>query len=113
MATQQSCIDFILEQSAEAGTMSAKRMFGEYGLYCDGKIVALVCDEQLFVKPTAAGKKFIGNFEEGFPYPGAKAYLLISGDHWDDSEWLSQLIKITASELPLPTPKSPRKKVKG
>lgn len=110
MATRQSCVDFILAQIAEAGTISAKKMFGEYGIYCDGKIVALVCDEQLFVKPTASGKKFIGNFEEGCPYPGAKPYLLISGEQWDDGQWLTQLIKISASELPMPTLKSPRKK---
>ncbi len=110
MATRQSCIDFILGQITHAGTVSAKKMFGEYGIYCDGKIVALVCDEYLFVKPTAAGKKFMVNFEEGCPYPGAKPYLLISGEQWDDSEWLTQLIKISASELPVPTPKPTRKK---
>src|SRR5579872_5022578 len=84
MASQQSTIDFILEQMADAGYVSAKKMFGEYGIYCDGKIVAFVCDDQLFVKPTNAGKSFIGEFEEGAPYPGAKLYLLISGDKWED-----------------------------
>jgi len=112
MASQQSCVDFILEQISEAGTVVAKKMFGEYGIYCDGKIVAFVCDDQLFVKPTAAGKEFIGTFQEGYPYPGAKPYLLISGEQWVDSEWLTQLIKISASELPMPTKKSPRKKIK-
>lgn len=102
MASQQSTVDFILEQMAEAGEISAKKMFGEYGLYCDGKIVALVCDDQLYVKPTTAGKAFIGAVVEGAPYPGAKPYLLISGDQWEDSEWLSQLIKVSAAELPIP-----------
>lgn len=67
MATQQSTIDFILEQIAEAGAVSAKKMFGEYGIYCGEKIVALVCDDQLFVKPTIAGKTFIGLFVERPP----------------------------------------------
>lgn len=110
MASQQSCVDFILEQIAEAGVVSAKKMFGEYGIYCDGKIVALVCDDQLFVKPTTAGKEFMGTFVEGFPYPGAKPYLLIFGEKWDDSEWLANLIKASASELPLPQKKPPKKK---
>jgi DNA transformation protein len=99
MASRQSTVDFIVEQLAEAGVISAKRMFGEYGIYCNGKIVALICDDKLFVKPTSAGKAFIETFVEGFPYPGAKPYLLISDDHWDDSEWLTNLIKLTASEL--------------
>lgn len=100
MASRQSCVDFILDQMAQAGTVSAKKMFGEYGIYCNGKIVAFVCDDQLFVKPTTAGKEFVGTVTQGFPYPGAKPYLLIEEDKWDDSDWLSDLIRISASELP-------------
>ncbi len=110
MASKQSCVDFILEQIAEAGDVSATKMFGEYGIYCNGKTVALVCDDQLFVKPTAAGRNFIGTYIEGFPFPGAKPWLFISGEKWDDSEWLVSLIKTTASELPLPKKKKPAKK---
>ena len=100
MASSQGTVDFILDQIRDAGTVHAKKMFGEYGIYCDGKIVALLCDEELFVKPTSAGKLFIGNFVEGTPYPGAKPYLFISGELWDDSEWLTQLIQGSAVELP-------------
>lgn len=106
MASRQSTVDFILEQIQEAGVVSAKKMFGEYALYCDSKIVGLICDDQLFVKPTTGGKKFIGEFVEGAPYPGAKPYLLIPGDLWDDREWLCTLIKISLIELPLPKKKS-------
>ncbi|RJT43728.1 TfoX/Sxy family protein [Legionella taurinensis] len=55
MSSKQSTIDFILEQITNAGTVYAKKMFGEYAIYCDDKVVALVCDDQLFVKPTTAG----------------------------------------------------------
>lgn len=110
MASSQSTIDYILEQLSNAGTVTAKKMFGEYGVYCDEKIVALVCDDQLYVKPTKAGREFINELVEAPPYPGAKPYFLISGDLWEDDEWLSQLISITAQELPLPKKKPPRKK---
>lgn len=102
MGSQQSTADFILEQIADAGSVLAKKMFGEYAIYCNGKVVALVCDDQLFVKPTQAGLRFIRDCSEGYPYPGAKPHLLISGDKWEDHEWLSHLIKISAEELPLP-----------
>ena len=105
MASKKSTADYILEQIAGAGIVTAKKMFGEYGIYCDGKIVAFVADDQFFVKPTAAGKAFIGDYIEGAPYPGAKLYLLISGDQWEDHEWLTQLIKVTAAALPVPVPK--------
>lgn len=105
MASKQSVADYILEQIAGAGTVSAKKMFGEYGIYCDGKIVAFVADDHFFVKPTAAGKEFIGDYMEGLPYPSAKPHLLISGEQWDDHEWLAQLIQITAVHLPASIPK--------
>ena len=106
MASHQSTVDYILEQIRTAGKVSSRKMFGEYALYCDAKIVALVCDDQLFVKPTPAGKAFIGAVVEAPPYSGAKPYCLISGEKWDDREWLVELIRISAGELPLPKQKS-------
>lgn len=52
-------------------------MFGEYALYLDNKVVALVCDNQCFVKPTPGGRAFIGEVTEGFPYRGAKTAFLV------------------------------------
>lgn len=108
MGSKQSTVDFILEQIAGAGTVSQKKMFGEYGLYCDGKMVAMVCDDQLFLKITAAGKGFVGDCPEKSPYPGAKPCLLISGEKWDEHEWLTELVKISAAQLPMPKPKVKR-----
>ena len=100
MASQQSTVDFIVEQIAKAGQVSARKMFGEYGIYCDGKMVALVCDDQLFVKPTTGGRALIGNVVEASPYKGAKPCFLIPGDRWDDADWLARLIALSAAELP-------------
>lgn len=104
MASQFSTVEFILEQIAEVGDLSAKKMFGEYGIYCNGKLVALVCDDELFVKITPAGKAFIGDFPEKQPYPHAKPCFLIKSEKWDDRDWLSQLIKVSVSDLPNPKP---------
>ncbi len=109
MASDKSIVEFILEQIAPAGKVRAKMMFGEYAIYCNEKVVALVCDDQLFIKPTNAGKAFIGEISQAPPYPGAKPYFLISGDHFDNSEWLSHLIKISAAELPIPKKKTKKK----
>ena len=56
MASDKNQLDFVLDQIRDAGVVTAKRMFGEFGIYCDGKIVALFCDNQLFVKPTDRGR---------------------------------------------------------
>jgi TfoX/Sxy family transcriptional regulator of competence genes len=105
MASKQSTVDFIVEQISSAGNISAKKMFGEYGIYCNEKMVALVWDDLLFVKPTSGGKNFIGECPEGSPYPGAKPCFIISGEKWDNWEWLSQLIAITSTQLPSPKKK--------
>lgn len=109
MASKQSTVDFIVEQISSTDTVSAKKMFGEYGIYCGEKMVGLVCDDQLFVKPTPNGKVFLGECAEGPPYPGARPCFIISGEKWDDREWLSQLVRITASELPISKKKTPKK----
>ena len=109
MSSQQKTVDYILEQSAGAGDVTAKRMFGEYGMYCDGKIMALICDDQLFVKPTQAGRDYIGEVTEGLPFPKANPYFLIDGDLWDDADWMADLVRVTAAELPVPKPKKAKK----
>ena len=60
MATRQLIVDFIREQMSGVPDLAARKMFGEFAIYSLGKVVALVCDDQLFVKPTEAGKRFIG-----------------------------------------------------
>jgi TfoX/Sxy family transcriptional regulator of competence genes len=112
MASQQSTVDFIVEQMARAGVVRARKMFGEYAIYCDDKLIALVCDNQLFVKPTPGGRRHISDAVEAPPYKGAKPWLVIPGDRWEDAEWLSALAKVSAAELPKPLEKKPRPKTK-
>jgi TfoX/Sxy family transcriptional regulator of competence genes len=110
MASDRNTVAFIVDQLAGAGDVSAKPMFGEYGVYCDGRMVAMVCDDQLFVKPTPGGRAFAGAIEEASPYPGAKPCLLVDADRWDDADWLADLVRISTAELPLPKPKKPKVK---
>jgi len=91
-----------------AGPVSARKMFGDYAVYSRGKVVALICDNQLFVKPTQAGRKFIGDVVEAPAYPGARPSFLI-GEEMEDGDWLGQLIRLTEKELPLPKPKKKKK----
>ena len=112
MASEQRNVDFVLEQMTGAGDVSARKMFGEYAIYCGGKLVALFCDDQLFMKPTAAGRALLGKVKEAPPYPGAKPYFLITGDRCEDGEWLSELVRTTERELPRPLAKPARKTAK-
>jgi TfoX/Sxy family transcriptional regulator of competence genes len=110
MSTSERTIDFLLDQLGAVPGVRARKMFGEYALYCWDKVVALVCDDQLFVKVTAPGKALVGTrYAEGFPYPGAKAALLVSADDLEDHERLAELIRVTAAALPSPRAKTKTK----
>ena len=109
MSTDFDFIEYLEEQLSGVDNIFFLKMFGEYALYCDNKVVALVCDNQLFVKPTIAGREYLEDVIEEPPYSGAKNYFLI-GDRIDDKEWVSELIRITAEEVPLPKAKKPKKK---
>lgn len=109
MATKQSTIDYILDQLSSLGDVAARKMFGEYALYCNGKVVGLVCDDTLFIKITDPGKEFVGHsYKEGFAYPGAKASMMIDDEKIEDHQWLSELVRITVDNLPLPKQKRSR-----
>ncbi|MEO8173244.1 MAG: TfoX/Sxy family protein [Sediminibacterium sp.] len=104
MASDQKFVDFIIAQIASADEVIAKKMFGEYGLYAGDKLFGLICDNKLFIKPTNAGRQFIGTVKEASPYPGAKPNFLIE-EKMEDRDWLTKLVSITVAELPLPKPK--------
>ena len=104
MSSDKNFVEFVVDQIDNAGQITYKHMFGEYGIFSDGKIFALVCDNKLFIKPTEAGRNFIQDIVEVSPYPGAKPSFLIE-DKLEDREWISDLVRITVKELPEPKPK--------
>lgn len=101
MASQQKFVDFIIEQIDITEQITYKKMFGEYGLYFENKMFALVCDNKLFIKPTLSGREFIMDVVEESPYPGAKPCFLIE-EKLEDQVWLKKLVEITIKELPEP-----------
>ncbi|MGB0523461.1 MAG: TfoX/Sxy family protein [Flammeovirgaceae bacterium] len=109
MASNQSFVDYAVGQLNAHGEVIAKKMFGEYGLYFEGKFFALICDNKLFIKPTAAGKAYLKNPVEAVPYAGAKPRYLIE-EQLEDRAWLSELARITAAALPEPRPKKKKTK---
>ncbi len=58
-----------------AGAVSARKMFGEYALYLDGKVVGLICDDRLFLKPVPALAALLPDAEDAPPYPGARPHI--------------------------------------
>ncbi len=106
MSSRLEFVEYVAEQCRGAGEITFKKMFGEYGLYCNGKIFALVCDDQFFVKITKAGERW--NLPKKPPYDGAKDYFLV--EDVDNAEFLAELVSETVKELPEPKPKAPKSK---
>ncbi|MFZ2199323.1 MAG: TfoX/Sxy family protein [Microgenomates group bacterium] len=107
MSTSSDTIIYLSDQLTSLGSrIRTRKMFGEYAMYCDEKVVALICDDQVFVKITDSGKKFVGvNYQEGFPYPGAKPAMLIGGEIIENKDAFCELINHTALALPTMKPK--------
>lgn len=103
MATSADTIDRLLDTLSPL-SLSARKMFGEYALYLDGKVVALVCDDQLFLKPTPGAQAALPGSPTGHPYPGAKLHLLVT-DALDDPDRVVAALKAIAADLPPPKPK--------
>ena len=108
MPNDQDFVDFVIDQVENGCDVTYRHMFGGTTLYMNGKVVALICDNQLFVKPTEAGREYIGQPVEAPPYPGARNSFLVE-DEIEDTEWLTELLIITEQELPAPKPKKKRK----
>lgn len=105
MATRAETVAFFLEQLEGRG-VSARKMFGEYGIYAGGRMVALICDDTLFVRPIPEAAAYLGTPVEGLPYPGATPHFRIDPDLWEQADWLWGLIALLARSLPEPKPKA-------
>jgi len=107
MASNADFVQYIADQCSGAGEISVKKMFGDYGIYCDGKIFGLVCDDCFYLKPTEAGRALLRTVQLCSPYDGAKDYFLIADV--DDRDYLSALVSETLKYLPEPKPKKKKK----
>ena len=108
MPTDPDTARFMIDQMAQAGDVCARKMFGEYAVYLDGKVVALICDNQLFIKPTPGALALMPDPQMAPPYVGAKPQIVLS-DEVDDTDRLVALIRAVAQDLPTPRPKAPKR----
>jgi TfoX/Sxy family transcriptional regulator of competence genes len=100
MASNADFVQYIADQCSGAGEIVTKKMFGDYGIYCDGKIFGLICDDCFYLKPTEEGRKLLRVEDMRPPYEGAKDYFYIADV--DDRDYLSTLVRETCKALPMP-----------
>lgn len=106
MATSPSTIDHILD-TLSAMPLTVRKMFGEYALYSDAKVVAFVCDDTLFIKPTPGALALLPDAGHGPAYPGSKDYI-IGSDLLDDPDLCIRALRAVAADAAPPKPKKPK-----
>lgn len=106
MASNIEFVEYVCDQIGDAGEISYRKMFGDYGVYCNKKIIGLICDNQFFLKITKAGRELLKEAIEAPAYEGAKPSFLI--ESLDDREYLSEIVYATYEELPMPKPRKKR-----
>ncbi len=108
MSTQKETIEFILEKLGHPDRFSTRAMFGEYALYADGKVVALVCDDQLYVKIVPASQELEVICEKDTPFPGAKPHYVVEESQLGQIDGLAEILCAIAESLPVRKPKKSR-----
>lgn len=98
MASSPDFVQYVCTQFAGAGSITFRKMFGDYGIYCDEKFIGCVCDNQFFLKPTKAGRSLLREVVEAPAYEGAKPSFLLTD--LEDTDYLAQLLRATWQELP-------------
>ena len=110
MASNSDFVQYIADHCGGAGEITVKKMFGDYGIYCNGKIFGLICDDCFYLKPTEVVRPLLRVVDLRPPYDGAKDYFYIADV--DDRDYLSRIVRETYKVLPEPKPKtkSPKNK---
>lgn len=108
MASSAEFVEYVCGQLEDTGNVRCRKMFGEYGVYMDGKFIGVICSNQLFVKITQAGEKVLPDCAKEPPYEGAKPYFLI--EELENTKLVSRFLRATFEELPFPKPKKKKNK---
>jgi TfoX N-terminal domain len=114
MGTSKDTMLFLADQlqACDLGEITYRKMFGEYGVYLNGQIFSLVCDDRLFFKvkhlDDAVVDRLFGNRQQ--PFPGANGYAEVPVDFLEDIPELTLRLGIVMKTLPASKPKKPRAK---
>lgn len=99
MATSKDFHDYVMEQLARAGEVSSRKMMGEYCVYCRGKLIGDLCDNQLLLKPTPSVLRLLPDAPRAYPYEGAKT-LMVAVEDVENTPLLQAVLEAMYDELP-------------
>lgn len=92
--------DYLVEQLAPLGAVTAKRMFGGFGLYLDGLMFAIIVDDNLYLKADGENRAaYAARDMAPFVYarqgkPVTMAYHALPSEALDDRDDLLALARL-------------------
>ena len=98
MATTQDYIAYVCERLPECGDVRYRKMFGEYMVYINDKLLLTVCDNTVFVRKLPELAALMADAAVGCPYDGAKEHYILD---IDDSALTAQVIAILEPITPV------------
>ena len=107
MASNADFVQYIADQCSGAGEIAVKKMMGDYCIYCDGILFGLICDNNLYIKPTEEGATQLEEVILRPPYPGAKPHYYINDI--DNRDYLTAILRATIPALLKSKPKAKTK----
>jgi TfoX/Sxy family transcriptional regulator of competence genes len=94
MSTTKDYVEYILDQTGRAENIRTRAMFGEYALYYNDVVVALICDNCVYVKINEYTTPLLdSNTKTGPAYPGSKDFHILDDDVLEDKELFLKLLK--------------------
>lgn len=108
MASSKEFVEYVCDQISEAGNIRYRMMMGDYCIYCNEKVIGLVCDNTFYLKITKGTEKLLSNCDKAPAYEGAKPSYII--ENLEDREFLTRIVTLTCENLPQPKPKKKKDK---
>lgn len=86
-------VDLVLDQLGPLGAVTARAMFGGYGVYCDGLVFALIAGDALYLKADAETRgrfeaRGLGPFKPFDDKPVTMSYYPVPAELFDDQDEL-------------------------
>ena len=99
MTTTKDFTQYILDNT-HSPKARMRSMFGEFALYYENKVVALICDNKLFVKISENNKKLLGKNKTGPAYPKSKNFYILTEEQIESPKFLQTIFKNISLSLP-------------
>ncbi|MDR3113014.1 MAG: hypothetical protein LBU09_01400 [Endomicrobium sp.] len=99
MASNLEYVQYVIDQMKINGTITYKKMFGEYLIYFNDKPVVWVCNNTAFVRMLDCIKPLMKNALTGLPYKWAKENYIVNVD---DGEQFANIVKVLEKNIKMP-----------